>query len=274
MEVTYFVGSSGTGKSYKAFLVARDRGIEYIIDDGLLIGGSRIIAGKSAKREKTKIASVKRALISDLEHREAIIEALEEEKVEKLLIIGTSVRMADQIRQALELPEGKEIIYITDVSTPEEIELAKNSRTTEGKHVIPVPHVEVRKAFSGYFLDSLKILRKRGRHSDFIEKTIIRPTYSYMGKYEISTNALNQLTAMAAMQVNGVAKVYRCRAVESGDGLLLEIELGIFWVPRLDLLALKIQRECGDAMNNMTGLNIYGVNISIKGIKLENEQNE
>lgn len=274
MEVTYFVGSSGTGKSYKAFLVARDRGIEYIIDDGLLIGGSRIIAGQSAKREKTKIASVKRALISDPEHRASIIEALEEEKVEKLLIIGTSVRMADQIRQTLELPEGKEVIYITDVSTPEEIELAKSSRTTEGKHVIPVPHVEVRKAFSGYFMDSLRVLRKRGKHSDFIEKTIIRPSYSYMGKYEISANALNQLTGMAAMHVSGVVKVYRCKAIESGDGLLLELELGISWVPRIDLLALKIQKECGDAMNNMTGLNIYGVNVSIKGIKMDCEKDE
>jgi len=273
MEVVAFVGSTGTGKSYKAFHVARDRGIEYIIDDGLLIGGSRIIAGESAKREKTKVASVKRALISDEQHREEIKEALEKEGVEKLLIIGTSVKMTDRIRTALDLPEIKEVIYITDVSTSEEIECAKNSRKTEGKHVIPVPHVEVRKAFSGYFLDSLKVFRKKGKHADFIEKTIIRPSYSYMGKYDISVNALNQLTEMSALKVSGVAKVYRCRAVEFGDGLKLELDLELDFVPRLDLLALKIQIECGEAMNNMTGLNIYGVKVNIKGLKITRKNN-
>lgn len=274
MEVFAFVGSTGTGKSYKAFHVAKDRGIEYIIDDGLLIGGSRIIAGKSAKREKTKVASVKRALISDEEHRNEIKEAFEEEGVEKLMIIGTSVKMTDRIRVALDLPEIKEVIYITDVSTPEEIECAKNSRNTEGKHVIPVPHMEVRKAFSGYFLDSLRVFRKKGKHSDFAEKTIIRPSYSYMGKYDISVNALNQLTEMSAMNVVGVEKIYRCRAVEFGDGLKLELEVGVFFIPRIDLLALKIQVECGEAMNNMTGLNVYGVNVSIKGIKITRNKSE
>ncbi len=267
MEVYGFVGASGTGKSYKAFLVARDRGIEYIIDDGLLIGGSRIVAGKSAKREKTKIASVKRAIISDEEHRDELKAALEEEGVEKLLIIGTSDRMVDQIRTALNLPQITDITYITDVSTPEEIESARHSRNKEGKHVIPVPHVEVKKAFSGYFMDSLKVFRKRGKGTDFIEKTIIRPTYSYMGRYEISVNALNQMTEMATERVSGVAKVYRCRAVEIEDGLKLELEVGVHMVQRLDLLALRIQRECGEAMNNMTGLNIYSVRLMIKSIK-------
>ena len=37
MEVYAFVGSSGTGKSYRAQMVARKYNIRYIIDDGILI---------------------------------------------------------------------------------------------------------------------------------------------------------------------------------------------------------------------------------------------
>ncbi len=37
MKVYAFVGPSGTGKSYRAQMVANQKGIEYIIDDGLLI---------------------------------------------------------------------------------------------------------------------------------------------------------------------------------------------------------------------------------------------
>ncbi len=62
MKVYALVGTSGTGKSYRAMTLASSRDIEFIIDDGLLIHGSKRLGGKSAKREKTKIAAVKRAL--------------------------------------------------------------------------------------------------------------------------------------------------------------------------------------------------------------------
>ena len=55
MEVYALIGSSGTGKSHHAQAVAFREGINIILDDGLLIQGSRIIAGRSAKREPTKL---------------------------------------------------------------------------------------------------------------------------------------------------------------------------------------------------------------------------
>ena len=44
MLKTYgFVGPSGTGKSYRAQLVAGKKNIKYIIDDGLLIKENEVI---------------------------------------------------------------------------------------------------------------------------------------------------------------------------------------------------------------------------------------
>lgn len=267
MRVFAFVGKSGTGKSYKAFLVARDKEIDYIIDDGLLIGRTSIIAGKSAKKESTKMASVKTAIISEMSHREEIKEAIIENNVEKILIIGTSVKMTDQIRQAIDLPEIEEVIYITDVSTEEEIQLAKNSRNHEGKHVIPVPHLEVRKAFSGYFLDTLKIFRKKGKNTDIIEKTIIRPTYSYIGKYDISKSALSQICEIKLREIKDIAKINKIRVDESGDGLKVMIDVGIYMNIRIDILALKIQKESGEALTHMTGRNIYNIELHITSLR-------
>ena len=56
MEVYALVEASGTGKSHRALWVAKERNIEYIIDDGLLIRGNEIIAGKSAKRKRPVLA--------------------------------------------------------------------------------------------------------------------------------------------------------------------------------------------------------------------------
>ena len=66
IRVVAFVGPSGTGKSHRAQMVAKSRGIEYIIDDAILIHQNRLVAGTSAKRANTKIEAVKRALFSSL----------------------------------------------------------------------------------------------------------------------------------------------------------------------------------------------------------------
>ncbi len=63
MYVYGLVGPSGTGKSHRAPWVAKEKDIDFIIDDGLLIKGNNVIAGKSAKKEKTRLASVKRLFL-------------------------------------------------------------------------------------------------------------------------------------------------------------------------------------------------------------------
>ena len=55
IKVYAFVGPSGTGKSYRAQYVASENDISYIIDDGLFIKESEVIAGSSAKKAPTKI---------------------------------------------------------------------------------------------------------------------------------------------------------------------------------------------------------------------------
>ena len=59
IKVYAFVGPSGTGKSYRAQLVASENNIHYIIDDGLLINENDVVAGNSAKKTPTKIETLK-----------------------------------------------------------------------------------------------------------------------------------------------------------------------------------------------------------------------
>lgn len=266
MKLYALVGQSGTGKSYKAFMVAKDRDIGYIIDDGLLIGGTRVLAGKSAKRENTRIASVRRALFNDPGHRDRVKSTLEEINPESLLVIGTSLKMVQEISQALELPEFHEIIHIEDVSTEKEIELARKSRREDGKHVIPVPTLEVKKDFSGYFIDSLKIFSKRDRFSDIVEKTIIRPTFSYLGKYELSKSALVQIISICSSRVERINKIMRVRIENKPDGVLIDIDLSVKLVTRIDLMVLELQKKLVEEIEYMTGLNVIGINITVKNI--------
>ncbi|MCI8481545.1 MAG: ATP-binding protein, partial [Clostridia bacterium] len=163
IEVYAFVGPSGTGKSYRAGLVASEHGISYIIDDGLFIKDNEIIAGNSAKKAPTKIETVKQALFIQNDEKEEIIEAIKKHKPDKVLILGTSDNMVKKIAETLELPEISKFIYITDIATKEEMETARRIRVTEGKHVIPVPTFELKKDFSGYILDPLQIFKSKGK---------------------------------------------------------------------------------------------------------------
>ena len=268
MKVYALIGQSGTGKSYKVITVAKERDITYIIDDGLLIGGTRVIAGQSAKKENTRIASVRRALFHDPEHREKVKNALEEINPEKLLILGTSLKMVREICQVLGLPEPHKILRIEDVSTEKEIETAKKSRREDGKHVIPVPTFEIKKDFSGYFIDSLKIFRKKEKTTDMTEKTIIRPTFSYLGRYEISKSALIQVVEIAALKVEGVEKVKKVKIDAVDEGVTVNVELVLSLIKRLDLILIDVQKEVTKRLEYSTGLNVVEINAWAIGLSI------
>ena len=74
ITVYALVGESGTGKSFRAKLLTQKYGIELLIDDGLLIRDDKILAGHSAKREKTFLGAVKVAVFDDKEHRDEVAE--------------------------------------------------------------------------------------------------------------------------------------------------------------------------------------------------------
>ena len=163
MKTYAFVGPSGTGKSYRAQMVANERGINYIIDDGLLISGNEVLAGVSAKKAPTKIETVRNALFQNEERKKEIQAVIKKRKPDSILILGTSDEMVKRIAENLEFEPISETIYITDVATEEEMAMARNIRVTQGKHVIPVPTFAIKKDFSGYLLDPLQIFKSKGK---------------------------------------------------------------------------------------------------------------
>ncbi len=269
IKVYALVGSSGTGKSYKALNIARLKNIDYIIDDGILISQNKKVGGFSAKKETTKLAAVKRAIFYYDEHREEMKKLLKQENPSNILIIGTSNKMVNQIAGNLEILPIEHIYQIEDISTKEDIIKAKHSRKTEGKHVIPLPSVEVKKDFSGYFLDKLKVLiRKKGVGHEIAEKTIIRPTFSYIGKYTISTRAIYQMMAFSLYDNPSVSRFYKGKIIEENDGIVLICDIGVISGENLIKLGNEVQKTILRIVEDMTELNVKYVQINIKNIKL------
>ena len=130
IRVYAFVGPSGTGKSYRAQMVAGENNISYIIDDGLLINENEVVAGESAKKAPTKIETVKHAIFIDEEEKKKMVKAIKKYKPESILILGTSDGMVEKIAENLGLPKIQKTIYIQDVATETEMKTARNIRVT------------------------------------------------------------------------------------------------------------------------------------------------
>ncbi|MGL4981870.1 MAG: hypothetical protein ACRC4W_03275 [Treponemataceae bacterium] len=214
VTVYALVGESGTGKSFRSKLLAQKYNIDFIIDDGLLIKDDKIVAGHTAKREKTFLGAVRVALFDDKPHRDEVAKALKKYKATKILLLGTSDKMVHKIAQRLQLPQPSKIIRIEDIATRDEIDKAIRSRKIEGKHVIPVPSIEVKKNYPRIFYDSVKVFLKK-RKIPFLlnnkektfEKSVVCPAYSQKGNIVISEAALSQMIIHCVCEFDSEIKV-------------------------------------------------------------------
>jgi hypothetical protein len=268
LRLVAFVGTSGSGKSHRALWVARENSLDYIIDDGLLIHENTIVAGRSAKKAPSKISSVKVALFIEDDHRKEVKEAIRRCKPQGILILGTSDGMVDKIAEGLELGEYDQRIYIEDVASSYEIEQARNTRLKQGKHVIPVPAMQLKKQFSGYFLDPLQLFRRKGkgRFQTIGEKSVVRPTFSYFGNYTISDYAIYQLVNYNIVIMPEMEKITRFRTSNSPDGLYIDIDIIMVFGYNLVEAIKKARNVILKELDKFAGFNVNVFNVNVKNL--------
>lgn len=268
VRVFALVGSSGTGKSFRAKLVAQKYGIEMIIDDGLLIRGDQLVAGRTAKKEALYLGAVKTALFHEKAHRDEVARALQRERFRKILVIGTSDRMARKICERLQIPQPTRIIKIEDIASRAEIEKAVQSRQVEGKHVIPVPALEIRRNYPTIFYDSVRVfLRKNFGTSASLpkiyEKSVVRPEYTKRGRVTISEAALSQMVVHCVDEFDAKVRVKRLAVREDTQGYRLTVVLEVPYGTKLASNAHQLQEYIVDNIERFTGILIAEVNIVI-----------
>lgn len=272
MEVIAFFGPPGTGKSDRALVVAYENKASCIIDDGILIYHSRIVAGKSAKREESRLKAVRRAIFWDAEQREEVRQALEKINPKRVLILGTSDRMVETICKALGLPKPSKYIRIQDVARPDEMLKAKEARNKGGKHVIPVPTMELKPYFKGYLIDPLRFFRNRKkempkRFSENEERSVVRPVFSYYGKLSFSDRVIESLVYYAVRDMKKI-RITHVRSEKSTgqmNGLILFIDVSVKpGTPQeikkiIHTMRDRIQRE----IEHTTGMSLDTIKVNV-----------
>ncbi|MDN4492646.1 ATP-binding protein [Ureibacillus aquaedulcis] len=205
MIVHSLSGPSGTGKSTSAIQFAYENQIEAIIDDGLLIIHGEKVAGTSAKFEKNTITAVRRAIFQEQQHQLQVMDALKEHEVQSILIIGTSDKMTKKIAKRLQLEPIQYFHHIEQIRSTREILMAKFIRTTQGKHVMPIPYKQVEQNFFKRFIyRGFDIFSKN--KVKLGETTIVQPDF-HQQIIDISKNVYIDLIKYLIGQYKVVAKI-------------------------------------------------------------------
>ncbi len=269
LKIYALVGKSGTGKSYKALEIACENNINYIVDDGLFINNGKIIGGISAKQANTKIKAVRRAIFLDEKHRENVKKKINELEIENILILGTSIKMINKICNALNLGKIYKIIDINDISTKEEIIAALESRK-KGNHIIPVPTVEIKNRINGLNKLNINPLKRffmtSNKKAVILEKTVIRPSFSYIGKFYISSKVLKQIIEYTVYQEKFIDNINRINISNISDKLDIKISININNIKVFTNLE-NVQKDIKKNIEETTLIDVGKIGLYIKKIK-------
>ncbi len=275
MHVYALVGKSGTGKSFRAKLLAEKIDVPYIVDDGLLIHDTTILAGKSAKQEKNYISAIKTALFTDPDHRQEVVRKIQEKKIKKILLLGTSVKMVTRLAETLELPPITQIIKIEEIASQKDIENAIKSRFEEGKHVIPVPIIEVRRDYAQILSDSIRIFFKGGKHPDgtkkslFFEKSVVQPDFheNKTGRtVSISEAALTQMILHCIDEYDAEVLVKKIKVKMGRSGYGIELSIDVPYGKPLTGDIHELRNYIQNNIQRYTGILIDSLELSIDTI--------
>ena len=276
MDVVALVGPSGTGKSHRALQVAQEHHADAIIDDGILIKDGHIIAGQSAKTEKSRIMAVRRAIFVLPGHAEEVREAIQKIQPHRILVIGTSENMVHKIAKTLKLPSIQLIVRIEDIASRAEIDLAQFHRLKEGKHIIPVPTIELKPHFSGYLIDPLQSIFKRSRvrRRKLGEKSIVRPVFSYYGKLIIDDKVIRAVVKKIVGEQEFIKSVNSIRVdhLFKGDedrGLQITCEVVLSYGNHIPTLVSQTQSHVREAVEYTTGMIVTSINIIVKALYVD-----
>ncbi len=197
-----------------------------------------------------------------------MLSALQKSNFKKILIIGTSVKMVNKIASRLKLPEPEKIFKIEDLASKDEIETAMRIRNSEGKHVIPVPTIEITRTYPQFVYDSMRIFFKNKipspwKKKKMYEKTIVRPEFGKRGKITMSEAAVTQMVVHCLDEFDDTIKVKKVLIKNEPEGYNLNVKLRVPIKLQVSGTLSELQTYIAESLERYGGMIINQVNIEV-----------
>jgi len=266
IEVIAFVGAAGTGKSQRASQLARQFGVDFIIDDGLIVSKGRIMAGKSAKAEKNMVRAIRRALFHYAPHRLEASSFLASRAPCKVMALATSHEMMEKIITALALPSPQRVVDIMEVASSEDIRNALKERREKKQHVVPVSRTQIQRNFAGKLVSQIKgFFMSKDRQ----DRTVVRPPFSFDGRVTIETDTIMEIAKRLIVTGDHIHQVRELSLIPEGDDISVNLAVDIKLNGKTALyLARILQKKLSVGLSFFTGMEVKKVNVSINEVLL------
>ena len=182
--------------------------------------------------------------------------------------------MVEKIAVRLQLPQPFKIIKIEDIASQEDIERAIRSRRVEGKHVIPVPSIEIKRNYPQIFYDHVRVFLKGRKNllssnatmSKVYEKSVVRPEFSKKGRVTISEAALSQMVIHCVGEFDPAVSIKKLTVKTDSRGYRLVIVIDVPFGTQLTGKIHQMQQYIVENIERYTGILVEEVHIVIDKI--------
>lgn len=213
------------------------------------------------------MAAVKRAIFNDPKHADEMRKRIRQLRPRSILILATSEKMAERIVQTLELPAIKQKIFIQDIATPEQIALARQMRE-DGKHVIPLPSIEVKKDLPNFWIDPLVNFFSKKKGGKQEEKSIVRPKFSQLGTLTIAGSVIETMVRYVLWQYDELDHSARVQVEMNDYGVSIFCDMRIRFRQPIQLIIHDFQKDVTALIDELTSLSVVRIDIRITGVIL------
>ena len=139
-----------------------------------------------------------------------------------------------------------------------------------------MPTFELKKDFSGFLLDPLQIFKSKGAgQKPYIsEKTIIRPTFSYLGNFTISDTVFRQIIEYLAEKMPEIYKVVRTRVTSTDAGPSIYMEVIVMYGSNIQEVLKEFKQKAKREIENLTAMNVESLEVVAKSLHVEQDGNK
>ena len=124
-------------------------------------------------------------------------------------------------------------------------------------------------------MDPLQIFKSKGTgNKPYIsEKSIIRPTFSYLGNFTISDAVFRQIAEHIANKTPAIYRVTKTRINNGDEGVEVYMEVVIVYGYNVLDSLREFKTKCKKEIEKLTAMNVGTVDVVAKGVQIIEENN-
>ena len=116
-------------------------------------------------------------------------------------------------------------------------------------------------------------MKGAGQKPYISEKTIIRPTFSYLGKFTISDTVFRQIMEYLADKMPSIYKVIRTRVTSTEAGPSIYMEVTVTYGYNMQECLKEFKEKARKEIENLTAMNVVALDVVAKSVYIPEEEN-